>query len=242
MVMSGSLAGRLAQVVSFDGMEPQLEMEIDPLADQMFRPGMRRSMANPNVTGRRGEELMRCLLRSYGWIVMMAPYHTVTSHGPDAIAWRLRRPRQGFRPPQRLLILDNKAGRTPGTVRKAGGLTAPSLILHLPHFIYALRNAGPQHAGVSELLEQTFRAARVAYAQANQAGIDRRFGRIQLPEGVRLMVTNANGQATGVSARLRALGIGFGNLAARQIPERCRAYVDPVTAARQPGATSPSTR
>jgi hypothetical protein len=210
-------------------MDADLEFElylesVDPLADYMA-PGI-----GSHITGGRGEQLMRCMLRSQGWSVMIAPYHRVGSHGPDAIAWKRRRPGQPFQPRMRLLILDNKAGRTSGLVSRASGLTAQSLTENLPRFIYALRNAGPQHAGVTDLLEQTRRAAMVASARAAQAGLQRDRGRINLPVGVRLIVTNANGNATGIAPRLRALGIGFGNLRARRIPTGCRQFVDPPAA------------
>jgi hypothetical protein len=209
------------------GVDADLELElylerVDPLADLMTSRGSRGFAA-----GERGEQLMRCMLRSWGWSVMVAPYHRAGSHGPDAVAWRRRRPGQGLQPGLRVLILDNKAGARPGLVSRASGLTAQSLNLNLPRFIYALRNAGPQHAGVADLLERTRRAAMFASAAAAQRGLQRAQGQIALPPGVRLMVTNANGHATGVSPRLAALGIRFGNFRRVRVPPPCQRFVGP---------------
>jgi hypothetical protein len=187
------------------GLDPELELErylerVDPLADNMMR-WITRPVAPTGTlaVGGRGEQLMRCLLRSRGFMVMRAPYHMTMSPGPDAVAWK----RIGGS--MRVVIVDNKAGRSAGRVQGASGLTAPSLTLNLPTFIYALRRAGPQHAGVSQLLERTQIAARAAAARAEHSGLRADQGRIELPRGVQLWVTNANGAATGLS---RALGPG----------------------------------
>jgi hypothetical protein len=128
---------------------------------------------------------------------MRAPYHLTQSPGPDAVAWK----RKGGR--LIMAIVDNKARRAPGLVRRASGLTAPSLTLNLPTFIYALRRAtGLRHAGVSQLLERVQIAARAAASRAEHQGLRAEQGRIKLPPGVRLLVTNANGAATGISTSL----------------------------------------
>jgi hypothetical protein len=186
------------------GLNPELELEmylqerVDPLVDHMTGWIAARTPRTGNLAvGGRGEQMMRCLLRSRGWMVMRPPYHLPQSPGPDAVAWK----RKGGR--LMLVIVDNKAGRSPGVVGWAGGLTAPSLTLNLPTVIYALRRAtSPRHAGVSQLLERVQIAARAATARAERRGLPAELGRIELPPGVQLWVTNANGAATGVSSAL----------------------------------------
>jgi hypothetical protein len=218
------------------GLDPELELEmylqerVDPVVDRMTGWIAARTPRTGNLAvGGRGEEMMRCLLRSRGWMVMRAPYHLPQSPGPDAVAWK----RKGGR--LILVIVDNKAGRRPGRVRRASGLTAPSLTLNLPTFIYALRRAtGRRHAGVSQLLERVQIAARAATARAERQGLRADQGRIELPPGVRLLVTNANGAATGISdalgqGRIRGpggtslpgLGIRFVNLRNMPVPPAC---------------------
>jgi hypothetical protein len=221
------------------GLDPELELyleRVDPLADHMMRWLRRRTARTGNLAvGGRGEQLMRCLLRSRGWMVMRAPYHLTQSPGPDAVAWK----RKGGR--LIMAIVDNKAGRAPGLVRRASGLTAPSLTLNLPSFIYALRRARPHHAGVSQLLERVQIAARTAASRAEHQGLRADQGRIELPPGVKLWVTNANGAATGISsalgrgpirgpggAPLPGLGIRFVNLRSLPVPRACEQHLEPA--------------
>jgi hypothetical protein len=222
------------------GLDPELELylqeRVDPLVDRMVAHLRARTVRTGNLgVGGRGEQLMRCLLHSRGWMVMRAPYHLTQSPGPDAVVWK----RKGGR--LHLAIVDNKAGRRPGLVSRASGLTAPSLTTNLPTFIYALRRAtGPRHAGVSQLLERVQIAARAAASRAERQGLRAAQGRIELPPGVQLWVTNANGAATGISSvlgpgpirgpggvSLPGLGIRFVNLHTRQVPEACRQHLEP---------------
>jgi hypothetical protein len=198
------------------GLDPEQELElylqerVDPLVDRMKGWLTARTPRSGNLAvGGRGEQMMRCLLRSRGWGVMRAPYHLPQSPGPDAVAWK----RGGGR--LILVIVDNKAGRSPGVVGRAGGLTAPSLTLNLPIFIFALLGATrPPHVEVRQLLQRVQIAARAATARAERQGLRAEQGRIELPPNVQLWVTNANGAATGIS---RALGPGPG-LGIRFIP------------------------
>ena len=225
------------------GLDPELELEmylqerVDPLVDRMTGGIAARTPRTGSLAvGRRGEQMMRCLLHSQGWMVMRAPYQLTQSPGPDAVTWN----RNGGR--LNLAIVDNKAGRRPGRVGRASGLTAPSLTLNLPTFIYALRRAtGPRHAGVSQLLERVQIAARAATARAERQGLRAEQGRIELPPGVELWVTNANGAATGITSALGqgtirgpggatfpGLGIRFVNLRSLPVPPACEQYREPA--------------
>jgi hypothetical protein len=222
------------------GLDPELELylqeRVDPLVERMGGWMRARTPRTGSLAvGGRGEEMMRCLLRSRGWMVMRPPYHLPQSPGPDAVAWKNKGGRLI------LAIVDNKAGRRPGPVRRASGLTAPSLTLNLPTFIYALRRAtGPRHAGVSQLLERVQIAARAAASRAERQGLRAEQGRIELPPGVRLWVTNANGAATGISsalgqgirgpggALLPGLGIRFVNLRSLPVPPACMQHREPA--------------
>jgi hypothetical protein len=222
------------------GLDQELELylqeRVDPLVERMTGWMRARTPRTGSLAvGGRGEDMMRCLLRSRGWVVMRPPYHLPQSAGPDAVAWKNKGGRLI------MAIVDNKAGRRPGTVQRAGGLTAPSLTLNLPTFIYTLRRAtGPRHAGVSQLLERVQIAARTAASRAEHQGLRAEQGRIELPHGVRLWVTNANGAATGISAALGqglrgpggtlrpGLGIRFVNLRGLPVPPACMQHREPA--------------
>jgi hypothetical protein len=143
-----------------------------------------KAMNFPTAGAARGERGVQLLYEKAKWAVVPGiPGHTLTSPGPDLIAWT----KQGE---MELRIIDNKSGKQE-PVTKASALMPRSLMRNLGPIIWSLRvhySAYPRVLEAKGLLWKTLGAVIEGKP---------------LPPRVSLYVTNFDGQATTIAPALK---------------------------------------
>jgi hypothetical protein len=130
-----------------------------------------------------------------GWVFIDGPSggggHAVTQSGADGVAYNVRT--------GELHILDNKSLARRGNVGSATAIDpARNLVQNLTRMIRAVEGTSPDQNPYRQRILRRLRQTR-ARVRAGQPP----------PGQVRLIVTNAGGRSTGVTARLRRLGVEF---------------------------------
>jgi hypothetical protein len=161
--------------------------------------------------GKAGEEAMRKFFKraasTWQFIGHPRKEDDPNQPGPDGVAWRRRRDGR-----LEMLLLDNKAltrARRVARSDEPSGLLSPSLMRNIPPIINKLHTDPGGRKDVLEakrLLQRTLQAVM--------------YGEKKLPSGVRRVITNAGGNATGITNPLRREGFSFLNIAKRAaLPE-----------------------
>ncbi|MEW8492464.1 MAG: hypothetical protein AB2604_01560 [Candidatus Thiodiazotropha taylori] len=150
-----------------------------------------RPMTPAHAGGAMGELDAAFYLGRRGFQILLGPGgaggHQLTAHGVDIVAFN---PQSG-----ELWIVDNKSSGGTSTVQSASAITT-NLARNLDRAIRDIERqpASPHKQRVLDLLRTTRTAVRGGHT---------------LPRQVSLVITNAGGYHSGISARLRRLGIRF---------------------------------
>jgi hypothetical protein len=157
--------------------------EFEALLEYMEQAELK-TLGFPTAGAGRGERGLQLLYEKADWVVVPGiPGHTLTSPGPDLIAWKKHGEME-------VRIIDNKSGKQE-PVTKASALMPQSLMRNLGPIIWSLRVLYSRYPRVTEakgLLWKTLGAVIEGKP---------------LPPPVRLYVTNFDGQATRIAPALQ---------------------------------------
>jgi hypothetical protein len=199
------MEGELAQERVYGANDQLLEFELQLVQELVYEeddPKAAERKAAARRRGARGEKAMADWFKARpSWTFVGKPGGDIASHpGPDGVAWK-RNPKGALQ----LLLLDNKATNRK-YISEATGLGKESLLRNLGAILEKLSTDPDQRklrdvGAARRLLERTWQ------------GLAR--GKLDLPPGVRRVVTNASGKSVGLSEDLTGQGIGFLNLRKR---------------------------
>jgi hypothetical protein len=156
--------------------------EFEALLEYMEQAELK-ALGFPTAGAARGERGVQHLYEKDWVVVPGIPGHTLTSPGPDLIAWK----KQGE---MELRIIDNKSGKQE-PVTKASALMPQSLMRNLGPIIWSLRVLYSRYPRVLEAKGLLWKTLGVVIEGK------------PLPPAVRLYVTNFDGQATRIAPALK---------------------------------------